>query len=612
MRKWKKALAVILTAAMACSMSLAAFADDPAKETEASPAAGDTTASTDSEIKITGLMEGDTVKFYQILEWKGNDGAYGGWSLKAPFTGIVDKSVDNLKDEKTAIRTIVGDPTGNPEVKMNLSAEIAGKLAKLATSDDIPATMDGTTAKFAIAGESALGLYIAIVTPVDADTVYNPVFVSADYNVNNQSSLWNVTSEATYSDTAAAKKSTVTIDKKAEVDENGTSYDKTWKSTRIGEIVNYTVDTTIPGYGPVYQNPHFVIKDKLTDLTMTTEQQGAIVVKVGGETVDPDEVNTYKLDATEDGYTITFASKYLKGITVPTKVEVKYSATVSTDAKLNVNTEENEVWVEFSHNPQDENDYIYKKDDTNHYTFTIDAETLGGYGSEIHKSGSEVVKVAVDASGNPITSEKTYSQVTEGNYVESPLAGATFKLYTEYNKETKTGTEYTKVDGSTFDNIVSGSDGRMTIAGLDAGTYYLVEETAPNGFIKSLDPVKIEIIPEYETKTVEMWTDGNDWVYTKDNKHVDSAKYTLDVLKSVTIKINDVETTKHTFKNEGQKEIKYSSEGTRELPSSIVNTKGVELPSTGGMGTTIFYIIGSILVVGAGVILVARRRMNMN
>ena len=42
----------------------------------------------------------------------------------------------------------------------------------------------------------------------------------------------------------------------------------------------------------------------------------------------------------------------------------------------------------------------------------------------------------------------------------------------------------------------------------------------------------------------------------------------------------------------------------------IVNKKGVELPSTGGIGTTIFYIIGAILVIGAGVVLVTRRRMN--
>ena len=43
----------------------------------------------------------------------------------------------------------------------------------------------------------------------------------------------------------------------------------------------------------------------------------------------------------------------------------------------------------------------------------------------------------------------------------------------------------------------------------------------------------------------------------------------------------------------------------------VVNEAGSILPSTGGIGTTIFYIIGGVLVVGAGVVLVTRRRMNV-
>jgi LPXTG-motif cell wall-anchored protein len=44
----------------------------------------------------------------------------------------------------------------------------------------------------------------------------------------------------------------------------------------------------------------------------------------------------------------------------------------------------------------------------------------------------------------------------------------------------------------------------------------------------------------------------------------------------------------------------------------VVNNKGTELPSTGGIGTTLFYVIGAILVLGAGILLVTRRRMNAN
>jgi LPXTG-motif cell wall-anchored protein len=43
----------------------------------------------------------------------------------------------------------------------------------------------------------------------------------------------------------------------------------------------------------------------------------------------------------------------------------------------------------------------------------------------------------------------------------------------------------------------------------------------------------------------------------------------------------------------------------------VLNESGAELPSTGGIGTTIFYVVGAILVIGAGVVLVTRRRMNV-
>ena len=48
------------------------------------------------------------------------------------------------------------------------------------------------------------------------------------------------------------------------------------------------------------------------------------------------------------------------------------------------------------------------------------------------------------------------------------------------------------------------------------------------------------------------------------------------------------------------------------LNNEVVNESGAVLPSTGGIGTTIFYIIGAILVLGAGILLVTRRRMNAN
>ena len=52
------------------------------------------------------------------------------------------------------------------------------------------------------------------------------------------------------------------------------------------------------------------------------------------------------------------------------------------------------------------------------------------------------------------------------------------------------------------------------------------------------------------------------------------------------------------------------NEDNATLSTNIVNLKGILLPSTGGIGTTIFYVLGTILVLGAGILLVTRKRMS--
>ena len=57
-------------------------------------------------------------------------------------------------------------------------------------------------------------------------------------------------------------------------------------------------------------------------------------------------------------------------------------------------------------------------------------------------------------------------------------------------------------------------------------------------------------------------------------------------------------------------EVKASGETTKVFAhQNVANNKGAVLPSTGGIGTTIFYAIGSVLVVGAGVLLISKKRM---
>jgi fimbrial isopeptide formation D2 family protein/LPXTG-motif cell wall-anchored protein len=596
----KKILALALAGAMVIgSMSLTSFA-----------------ATTDTQIMITNLEDGDTVNFYQILEWKDAEGAYAGWSLVAPFTGIVDSSIPELADEATAIKTMVGDPLGNPAVLMKLTSDIAGKLAKLSkTATAKPGTVNGTTATLDIDGTTnTIGMYMAIVTPKDADTVYNPVFVSADFQVpgsyNPPSSTWEIkTSEASYYNNGAAKRSKVGIDKKAKVDA-GTSYDPTWMSTRIGERVDYTVETTIPGYGKIYESPSFVMKDIMTDLELDTDT--VKLVEPAGAVKDQD----YTIQATTAGYTITFDPAYLLTISTPTQVVVEYTATVSTKAKQNVNIEKNEVWVEFTHNSQDESDFKVKKDDTIHYTFTIDANTIGDGVEAFGKSGSEFVKIGKDASGNVITSTRYYSQVTTTNFWEGSLAECEFRLLDADKQPYKDG------NGNALGTIKSGSDGRLYvdgaetagIYGLDAGVYYLEEISAPNGFIKAQELVKFEIKAYYEDIPVTEYydVDTKEWKTESDKATDKEASYVIENgrLIKYEVWVDDVLNDVHTFYNEGKKKaIRWSDEGSKELPCSIVNFQGVELPSTGGIGTTIFYMGGGLLVVLAGILLVSKRRV---
>ena len=153
---------------------------------------------------------------------------------------------------------------------------------------------------------------------------------------------------------------------------------------------------------------------------------------------------------------------------------------------------------------------------------------------------------------------------TMKNDTKTPLAGAQFKLYKEVD-DTKNYVivdANNKVTGWTTDEtkasvFTTHEDGEFKIIGLDADTYYLEETEAPAGYNKLAAPVKVKI---------EASTDGG--------------------------------TGKVTY-NE-------TATGTVE----IENRTGTELPSTGGIGTTVFYVIGGLLMAVAVVLLVTKKKMS--
>ena len=172
-----------------------------------------------------------------------------------------------------------------------------------------------------------------------------------------------------------------------------------------------------------------------------------------------------------------------------------------------------------------------------------------------------------------------YTDLGEGK-ADTPLEGAEFRLYKmdgtnkKYARFTETETntsiyKLNKTDNWTTNEtdatkVLTPANGNIKFEGLDAGTYYLEETKAPTGYNKLSDPIKVEISSTLPTA-------GG------------AASYT----------------------------VKYG-ENSAEENSHIIpveNKTGTTLPSTGGIGTTIFYVVGGGLMVAAIVLLVTKKRM---
>ena len=180
--------------------------------------------------------------------------------------------------------------------------------------------------------------------------------------------------------------------------------------------------------------------------------------------------------------------------------------------------------------------------------------------------------VDIDGDGNPdnpppetpedTTTTYTYKfDLVKTDDSNKLLTGAEFELY-ESDQETKI--DLVKVDDNTYRVAKDGetgttttivvADGDVTIQGLGNGTYYLKETKAPAGYNLLTGFTEVKINGANLDATI---TDGA-----------------------------------------------YTSGGIQ-----VINQSGSELPSTGGMGTTLFYVFGAIMMVGAAVLLVTKKRM---
>ena len=273
--------------------------------------------------------------------------------------------------------------------------------------------------------------------------------------------------------TAETKLSVPTVEKKVK-DINDTTGEKSdWVDTAdhdINDKVPFQLTGTLPSNYEQYSTYKYVFHDELSaGLTFNADS-----VKVFVE--DKQISSGYTVDTT-NGITITFDN--LKNVTKSkdSKIVVEYTATLNENAVIGSGGNPNEVYLEYSNNPN-----------------------IGGEGETGKTPKDKVIVFTYKTIINKVDQDK------------NPLAGANFKL------EKKVGEEFVEVDRLT----ISEDKTSFSFNGLDDGTYRLTETETPNGY-NTIEPIEFTISAEHSDQTLSLGT-----VTGTDTKEVNPATFTSD------------------------------------------------------------------------------------
>lgn len=660
MKKMKKILSVILTLAMVLGMSVTTFAVEPETDPAPNPPAGGsngtstTTVSakgdrtdkgtitvngfydwwvvdekgqpvTDSDGKIQSQL---TITAYQIVEARyeshqsyngnigNNDGVFSGY--KAIYN-------DNITDETKKIDVKNFTDTSVSEAQLTAIVDYItapGNSAISGTSHVMTLDRSSATTASATVDNLPVGSYLIMVTGAES-RVYNPVVASIYYTTDDDGnaidggnvtlSLATTTPWVKVSETPEVEKNVVT---KKEENGNITEIQASDHGTaNIGDELTYQVIINpIPSYGGTH--PVLNIEDTLS--AGLDFVPNSVEVKIYGKDENPNtvaDINKGKVFASSNyivtppdasngkKLTVDFVLKNPtsgNGYTLDThagkKVVITYRAKLNDNAAINEKENFNTVKLNYTRDSKLNSDDVTdnKTDKTYTYTFDIDGGVTGQDKTTITEG--ILTKTGEDKSSSHLN--------------EKALAGATFTLYTKNpdtlganessedyiykNGDKKTNANAEKGFGGT---VTSNSDGQLPIRGLEAGTYYLKETAAPSPYTLNAHVFKIVITPEY---------------YTEDDKSKNNIPdgYEVNQLKSWTITI-DGQTT-NTFKVVNTSTVHVNEKDGQNgtiTPVEIKNTKIASLPSTGGIGTTIFTFGGcAIMILAAALFFISRRK----
>lgn len=459
-------------------------------------------ANNEGSIVVNNAKEGKIYDIYKILDltYSGTNVSY---TIDKDWISFFDSvGKDFITDTNTgSLNPItIGDKTkyiNITEQNINDFTKLALTYASSITGNDGSKTADGDTLTF---DNLELGYYL--VYPRGAANI-----------TEGNGSICSITSTVPTA-TVNIKADYPVIDK--EVDDS---------NAFVGQVVTFTVTGLVPDTTG-YKTYTYKVDDTMTEGLLFNNDIANFKVLFGEEEIKV--TPTYK----DNGFSLTFDMTDYQEYVGKT-ITITYNAKV-TEKAVGSSTTKNSVTLTYSNNP---------KEDT---VFTTTPIEVPVYSSQLN-----IIKV--DAKNNSAKLEGAIFTLknSEGKYyVAKDIEG---NIITDMSTTTNVDTVswVDTVDEAT--KLVTGEEGTITFKGLENGTYYLVEEKAPDGYNKLTGPVEVKVgYNEEETNLVEV-------------------------------------AVSHT--------------------ETVENASGTSLPQTGGIGTKLFIIIGSLLAVISSAILIVNKRM---
>ena len=512
-------MAVLMAMTMILSMSMTAFAADASKGT----------------LTVNNTVAGKTLDLYQIFTATKN-GDNVAYTLNSEYEGFFQSKISGastltgeaLSEKAYAyVKNQVGtDGSNGAAFAKDILDWILKNATTVAATHTTATTTDGST----VISNLAYGYYV--VYPLGAtDTSTAP----GNETVKSVASLVSVTGTDA---TVNMKSNYPTVVKKVN--------DKNADDVNIGDTVTYTLTSKVPDMTG-YTSYVFNFKDTLSagltfkEITSVTVGDTTITKVDAGQEAN----NTYTL--TQDGQNITITmNNFLDSNKNNTGKEIKvtYTATLNKDAVTGFDPNTNKATVEYSNKPgtDDKGESEPSKVDVHTFNFTIFKYYLKGEDKTgLANAEFELYKANAEETAADETAKINIVKVKDG----------------EYRQATP---EEAAEEGFKSDVIVSGTDGKVLVKGLDAGTYYLKETKAPEGYNKLLSDIKVVIKANYDVKTGKLTSYSVDYTY------------------------NGTTTTGTEIKDT-----------TTSPEVAVENKTGAQLPSTGSKGALMVTLAGIVL-----------------